>query len=103
MLASQALQVVLEHSMLPAQFGLNLKTFETQIQTLREEILVHQAKTFQNNIDLDVDLAEIPEVVSPYEFIVADDLEKNSGKYLKALLTSVSQSGRRYTQQVRTT
>ncbi len=83
-LVSKALHIVMEHTMLP-DLGWHPEACEYQISALRENILADRVKTIQDVKDLKLEVAPQPDVVSPYELIVADDIEKSSGNYIAAL------------------
>ncbi len=84
---SQALHIVLQNCMLP-NLGWYPDACENHIRTLREEILTHQTQIFQQStaeIQSNTSLQSEPR--SPYEFIAADEIEKNSSKYLQLMLS----------------
>jgi hypothetical protein len=83
-LAYIALQIVLQYFMLPDS-GWNSEACEYQIQTLRVEILTDQAKIFRDAADEGIEFLQQPEIISPYNYIEADEIERASGMYITAL------------------
>jgi hypothetical protein len=80
-LVSQALQIVMEHSMLP-DLGWNIEPCDTQIRRLRENTLAHQ---------LEIEFCCNPEkkLTSPYSCFKADDIEENAAAYLGAMVVEL--------------
>jgi uncharacterized membrane protein YcgQ (UPF0703/DUF1980 family) len=84
---SQALHIVLQHCMLP-NLGWYPDACENHIRTLREEILTHQTQIFQqDSAQIHSNTSLQSETRSPYDFIAADEIEKNSSKYLQLMLS----------------
>jgi hypothetical protein len=92
--AYQALNIALQHSLLPsADIGGKIDVCEHQIHHLREKIQAHQSKCFEEAKSLDVVLPPEKDIISLYTHIEADEIEKTSGTYF-ALMTSLLQRTR---------
>jgi hypothetical protein len=89
---SEALHIVLQHCMLP-NLGWYPNACEQHIHTLRKEILAHQSHIFsQNHAEIHLTPPPSSDIISPYEFIAADEIEKDSSKYLKTMLSLFEQN-----------
>jgi hypothetical protein len=90
MLASEALHVVLHHSMLP-NLGWDSKVCEHHIYKLNEEISAHQTNVFQDTADtLSIEISSEQDTISNYDWMKSDNIEANSSKFLKVLLDTMS-------------